>query len=944
MKIILRHRDGWGILLSLFSLIIIGGVSCADENMAGGGEEVSVIIRSDEGSLTGNEADNRVSSFRVLAFEREGEQRLAFMKLFPGTAISQDAQGAFELGFVMKAGTYHFVFIANEPAGSKNTLDLVYRYSDLSAIRFSSAAFNEDQDIPMVAIKNNLTLLTNTTLPVSLTRLAVRVDFLLESKFELTGFEGLGFDSLAGAVPLLADAEVPSSTARIIAATMDDIQTTTDASTGETIWTCRNDRIILPAKYFTAAEDRDKAVNLTLKMEIDPFVTSYPVFPLRRLSRQVDGADDYTLPRNTYLECKVIIKEDRTLQLELTAREWTETDEEGAMAPTRTLNVSHTSARITDFNGARITFESNQPVVKVLSVVRTEGGGEYDTEAVFNDLVLKEGDTKDNNDGTVTYSTSRFSYTYDKNAKSGTGYMDVLLDEYNEQGVETSFQLTLSAEDEGGGNPLRREITIHTTQNGKRFLFNRYGTGYIGAFYRNDQTGERVITGQIVRNSSGDLGDWQAWIETGEDFITLSTTPSFDPDIGTDTPGKPEQYTVSPNEYKWEDGTYVQGRGRVYFRIGLTNDGIGEDEVKYATVRIKYLDSTWRPEDIIYIRQGQADDYLISDSEYSRKIPPYNLTASSFLNEDESDLSPVITYRQGVFVEYPTQAGAFFQWGLPLEGRAPVYRAYHPTRPDGEPEYWENLLEFLGGVFPVWGTSDTPDPMYDYGYQDTYEVCPPGYHRPSDGYIDKMTLNGPYPNYRRQLDNSPVIVKLDGTIIDTPIEDHSQDIAYSEWRQSLFKLPRAGDAGMNILNTTPAVERYQTFWNEPDDTDEAQRYITFSIGFYADGYFDRRPIKNTTPLYSVSYGTARVAYSGILVYNEENNASVFFPNAGRRDADDGHLQFAGQSGYYNTASIGPSNYGTPQSSWGLVLSKWPNPGLLYQLPTFALSMRCVRDK
>lgn len=33
-------------------------------------------------------------------------------------------------------------------------------------------------------------------------------------------------------------------------------------------------------------------------------------------------------------------------------------------------------------------------------------------------------------------------------------------------------------------------------------------------------------------------------------FIVLSSTPSFDPNVGTDNPGVAEHYKVLPNKYK----------------------------------------------------------------------------------------------------------------------------------------------------------------------------------------------------------------------------------------------------------------------------------------------------------------------------------------------------------------------------------------------------------
>ena len=88
----------------------------------------------------------------------------------------------------------------------------------------------------------------------------------------------------------------------------------------------------------------------------------------------------------------------------------------------------------------------------------------------------------------------------------------------------------MSAEDEDGGS-LQREIKVHASQHGKRFEFNPYGTGYIGAFFRNDEQGERIITGQQKRRDGtnerpqdlGTLGLWKAEVEEGN-FCLLYTS------------------------------------------------------------------------------------------------------------------------------------------------------------------------------------------------------------------------------------------------------------------------------------------------------------------------------------------------------------------------------------------------------------------------------------
>lgn len=50
----------------------------------------------------------------------------------------------------------------------------------------------------------------------------------------------------------------------------------------------------------------------------------------------------------------------------------------------------------------------------------------------------------------------------------------------------------------------------------------------------------------------------------------MSATPSFDPNIGTESPGDAEHYPVTLNPYRGEDGTSISGlTGRIYFRIGV---------------------------------------------------------------------------------------------------------------------------------------------------------------------------------------------------------------------------------------------------------------------------------------------------------------------------------------------------------------------------------------
>ncbi|MCD8184516.1 MAG: hypothetical protein LUE99_17260 [Bacteroides sp.] len=286
--------------------------------------------------------------------------------------------------------------------------------------------------------------------------------------------------------------------------------------------------------------------------------------------------------------------------------------------------------------------------------------------------------------------------------------------------------------------------------------------------------------------------------------------------------------------------------------------------------------------------------------------------------------------------------------------------AYHPTQSPGGMDYWSRSITFTNDsykpFFPIWGEAvGTPESQYDYGYKELFEVCPKGYHRPSDGPIDRIAYNGMYPNYFDRNDNDRPVVVLPTNPPDIqpadPV-DHTDDILSSEWRLSLFKNPRGGDAATQELRKEGLnVDRVPNFWEgvNTSSNEEVGKYISLLIGFYADGFFDCRPIKydendGAPYAYGVSTENADAAYRGIVIYNENNNASVFFPLAGRCHNQDGNIEFSGTAGYYHSASTGASSYETPHSVWSFTLGKWPPHSALRQLPTFAQSIRCVKDE
>lgn len=317
---------------------------------------------------------------------------------------------------------------------------------------------------------------TVSMLLLALERLGVRVDVELKAVDNLNGaFKGVIFSNIPNLVPLTAGYDGPAierNVVRKFTLTDNGNYFADGTPTVEWGWDKKVNRIILPASEPVSVNDEDEAVIFTVDM-----VDNYsPSCELKINSNPVN----YSLPKNTKLDLTGYIQD--PLQVNIIASEWEDVDEDWDIAGIKVLNLSTLETSITDFNGARISFTSNMPIVKVLPelYVGATGTATDETEKIFNDLVLKQNDTRDNGT-TITYATSRFLYTYDKASQTGTGYMDILLDERNVKGARETYRIVLSVEDEDGGK-LQREIKINTAQDGKRFVFDAYGTGYTGAF------------------------------------------------------------------------------------------------------------------------------------------------------------------------------------------------------------------------------------------------------------------------------------------------------------------------------------------------------------------------------------------------------------------------------------------------------------------------------
>ena len=854
------------------------------------------------GTYAGDMDDFIVQSFRILAFNGSGQCV---------SNVSYDGTFNEIIVHPIDVGIYNFVFLANEPDNAviKTQLDNITLYSDLDDVAYPASSFSSDTLIPMMQEIKNVEVLkdgvskTNgilnpSPIQLSLDRLGARLDVTLKAEEDLdVTFTGITLSNIPDKVPLTSNytGTVNRNQTRSFTVTGNSeyFSDTTIIESG-IVWGKNIKRIIVPSNDFTPSNDKNKAIVFTVNLE-----GKYnPACELKRLS----SPENYTLPVNSKLN--LLAKVRMPLELNITASEWEKSDSEWN-TNYRTLNVSQVEANITDFNGVRISFWSNMPKVRVLpqAYVGVSGSTTAETNKVFNDLAITDGSN----------STTRFSY----DPATGSGYMDILVDTVDIIGT-TTYRLILSAEEADGSNTLQREIKIHVTQLGSRPGFQKWLQSYVGVFHRNNEKGERVITGQHFTNYP-----WTATVVTGADFIELSSTPSLDPGIGTDNPGDPELFPVMPNQYKNENGTTVSGKGRIYFRVGMKSVNTNGTP-RYGLIRVNYqggltyrtnleiyvrqgedADYVWRPEDIVPASGIVGNDVLNGRSrDAARKFSPYNLTAPAFKADND------VTYQQldingGVFVDYPTQGGAYFQWGVNHNDATfdtYVRRAYHPTKSISLSDWFTKNFY----APPIW------DPPTGYAYKSDGEVCPEGYHRPSDGPTDVRAFNGPYYH-----------ANLSGTSPD-PEGDYSSEIEYSNIRVSLLKIPLAGNGRGNDAVATYPPSR------ELDGT---------RMGFYADGFFDRRPMDSSSK--TVSTNSAHKAFPGILYFNTGTYASLFLPSSGR--LNNRTAAFEGiNTGYYWSSSTAPWYETAEYGVWGFESSYYVlRP--VSSLGGFGHSIRCVKD-
>ena len=228
---------------------------------------------------------------------------------------------------------------------------------------------------------------------------------------------------------------------------------------------------------------------------------------------------------------------------------------------------------------------------------------------------------------------------------------------------------------------------------------------YVGAFWKHDQTGERLI--RIERPTTGDPaaadGNWTASVVVGREWIVLDrvwSTPNpaiNGNDLGFDATYRVNSILTSVNGILRPSTApgYQLHDEYIYFRIGLQNT-IPSGTNRYGMILLTYKNNTYSHR--IWVRQGQGSDVITATTTaQTARWSPYNLSTL------------------GAEVAYPTQAGHFYQWAYPTGG-SNVAQHWNPI---GSVASWNSVLSSV----------------YALG-----NVCPSGYRVPSGSQANTSQL------------------------------------------------------------------------------------------------------------------------------------------------------------------------------------------------------------
>lgn len=452
---------------------------------------------------------------------------------------------------------------------------------------------------------------------------------------------------------------------------------------------------------------------------------------------------------------------------------------------------------------------------------------------------------------------------------------------------------------------------------------------YVATFHRWNETAERLIRIKAIEQDPNKK--WTAIVVSGEEWIELDTNPSQDSGITM------HPYGYNEASYPWSSGamgptsavsdgdnanyrtaaavetncqfltsekgkSVVNGTGKsVFFRIGLKSQLPGGQygQPRYGLVALIHDGGNH----LIYVRQGEEPDFLMRDGDSygsgsSRpnavKISPYNLTVPGDQGVPYYD----VPQNGGVFVDYPSKGGYLFQGGN-------YYRGFSPYGAQG-----------LGSATRI-----------------NNNLCP--FHNGKEGRIP--TDGAP--------NNTGVFVG-------------------SELRQSFWLYPITGFGNSDYGNMIRGYiadgyydrrrMRYPNYGSVMNGTDRRNGAKDGAFYTYQGVPVDENKnssIEYPTPTVVDEIEGKDMAFTGMLLYNPYNFASIFIPATGSRNGQmSDRLQGMGAesniwantqvSGGYSYLATGYYDVGTSNTSWRFVFDTWRTPSFSMD----AFSIRCVWDK
>lgn len=429
---------------------------------------------------------------------------------------------------------------------------------------------------------------------------------------------------------------------------------------------------------------------------------------------------------------------------------------------------------------------------------------------------------------------------------------------------------------------------------------------YVGAFWRYNQTGERVIKMYDANGNTVSSGStpWFAEVVAGRDFIKLISGGSADGAIYSSNPGNAESYKV----YDLPGAkTSIQSTGDLVFRIGL-KDAIQPNEHRYGIVLVHHSGGTER----IFIRQGEAPDFLYRREDpvlggwtthnnndprpLTVKLSPYNLTDpklglggpdASFYYGDHnampldyhSENIANSTFNKAKLTEYPSQAGYFFIWNAleqPLTGTTYPYYKGNQSVPFRDEWQWIRAIHPLR-TGNLWGTT----------------IAEPNGRWTVNTYAGDYYGNGNKgaPQYEVRGQTGMEVASYNFTQIDASYTHSTNPCPRG------YRYPHAGTSGTPGNYTTKylAEDAYyseigQSMFYDPKLSNDAKKMSQYTLwGYYADGFFDRHKITSGAGAapYSmvirkdISTATGNdIGYMGSLTFNPFTYASIFHPAPG----------------------------------------------------------------